>query len=170
MTPGARLSCVMLNQVFLGYLCNACNEGPNWVIRNGRLSRKCEHWHLTVGVVMLFPRCQFYPNPTHDFKFYPNPSQKLFYPLSSQPNFIPVPMQMSPAMHYKGIPIFFLEIWILFFNPAQFNFIPNPNPEIEFYPSIRPKIEFHPFIRKKRYPLRLCMSFETKTAIFSNAT
>ncbi len=48
---------------------------------------------------------------------------------------------------------FFLEIWILSFNPAQFNFIPNPNAKMEFYPIIRAKIEFHPFIRKERYPL-----------------
>ncbi len=40
------------------------------------------------------------------------------------------------------------------FNPAQYNSIPNPNPEMEFYPLIRTKIKFHPFIRKEGYPLR----------------
>ena len=42
----------------------------------------------------------------------------------------------------------------LIFNPAQYNFIPNPSPEIEFYPLIQTKIEFHPFIRKEHYPLK----------------
>ena len=39
------------------------------------------------------------------------------------------------------------------FNPAQYNFIPNPTPEMDFYQLIRTKIKFHPFIRKERYPL-----------------
>ncbi len=52
-------------------------------------------------------------------------------------------------------PNFFLEIWILSFNPAHYNFIPDPSPEMEFYPLIPTKIEFHPFIRKERYPLTL---------------
>ncbi len=38
-------------------------------------------------------------------------------------------------------------------NPAQYNFIPEPSPEMEFYPLIQTKIEFHPFIRKERYQL-----------------
>ena len=50
---------------------------------------------------------------------------------------------------------FFSGIWILSFNPAQFNFIPDPSPEMEFYPLIQTEIEFHPFIRKERYPLTL---------------
>ncbi len=55
-------------------------------------------------------------------------------------------------------PNFVLEIWILSFNPAPYNFIHNPSPEMEFYPLIRTKIEFHPFIQKERYPLTLSPS------------
>ncbi len=50
---------------------------------------------------------------------------------------------------------FFLEIWILSFNPAWCNFIHDPNTEMEFYPLIQAKIEFHPFIQKERYPLNI---------------
>ncbi len=63
---------------------------------------------------------------------------------------------------------FFLEIRILSFNPAQYNFIPNPSPEMELYPLIRTKIEFHPFIRKESYPPKACNS--AKTASFQNRT
>ena len=57
------------------------------------------------------------------------------------------------ALSYNFIP-FLLEIGILSYNPACYNFIHNPNTEMEFYPLIRAKIEFHPFIRKERYPLK----------------
>ena len=46
-----------------------------------------------------------------------------------------------------------IRFMIISFNPAQYNFIPNPSPEMEFFPLILTKIEFHPFIRKERYPI-----------------
>ncbi len=56
------------------------------------------------------------------------------------------PFPSLNQFNIKGLSqLFFWKLGILSFNPAEYNFIPYPSPEMEFYSLIRFKIKYIPF-------------------------